>query len=100
MASDRETLLAQAEQRTVHVRLPLTTPRRAMDSFSIWHWMLVIVILAIFGVPIARIIQRTAHSRLWVIAFFVPVLNIMALWTLAFIRWPTTDGPDQTDAPI
>lgn len=62
-----------------------------MGSLSIWHWLVVIMILTIFGIPMARIIRRTGHSRWWVIAFFLPVANIIALWTLAFVRWPTTD---------
>lgn len=64
---------------------------RTMGSLSIWHWLILIVMAAIYGIPLAKIIRRTGHSRWWVIVFFVPVINLIALWVLAFVRWPTTD---------
>lgn len=59
-----------------------------MGSFSLWHWIIVLLIVAVYGVPMAMIIGRTGHSRWWVIAFFVPIVNVIALWVLAFVRWP------------
>ena len=61
-----------------------------MGTFSIWHWLIVGIAIFVYGIPMARIIRRAGYSRLWVIAFFVPVLNVIALWILAFVRWPAT----------
>ena len=62
-----------------------------MGSFSIWHWLIVLFMLGFFGFPAARIIRRTGHSWLWVVFLFMPILNVIALWTLAFVRWPSTE---------
>lgn len=59
-----------------------------MGSFSIWHWVIILLILAIFGIPVAKIITKAGFSRWWTIAFFIPTVNIVALWVFAFVRWP------------
>jgi hypothetical protein len=63
-----------------------------MGAFSLWHWIVVLLVLFFYGVPMARIIHRTDHGWWWVILFFVPVLNIIAIWVLAFVPWPTVEG--------
>jgi hypothetical protein len=60
-----------------------------MGSFSIWHLVVVLSVLLIYGIPMARIIRRAGYSRWWVLAFFIPLVNIAALWVLAFVRWPS-----------
>lgn len=61
-----------------------------LGSISIWHWIIVLIFLALYGIPMARILHRTGHSRWWVLPFFVPLLNLIGLWVLAFVDWPTT----------
>jgi hypothetical protein len=63
-----------------------------MGSLSIWHWTIVILVLVLYGVPIAKILGRAGRSKWWTIIFFVPVLNIIALWVFAYGRWPA--APD------
>jgi len=63
-----------------------------MESLSIWHWIIVILVLVLYGVPIAKILGRVGHSKWWTIVFFVPLLNIIALWVFAYSRWPSIDG--------
>jgi hypothetical protein len=43
------------------------------------------------GVPVARILRRMGLSRWWVLVGFLPVLNLLGLWLLAFVRWPGRD---------
>ena len=59
-----------------------------MGTLSIAHWLIVIVLMAIYGVPMALILSRAGYSRWWVIVFFVPLANVVALWVFAFARWP------------
>jgi len=33
-----------------------------MGNFSIWHWFVVLVYAAIFGIPAVKILRRTGHS--------------------------------------
>jgi hypothetical protein len=51
-----------------------------------------LLILVVFGVPIARILRRAGHSRWWTILAFVPLLNLIGLWVFAFARWPSLDN--------
>lgn len=59
-----------------------------MGSFSIWHWLIVIVWIAITAYPIATILRRIGLSRWWAILAFIPLVNFIALWVLALVRWP------------
>jgi hypothetical protein len=63
-----------------------------MGSLSIFHWIIVILVLVLYGVPTAKILGRAGYSKWWTIVFFVPLLNIIALWVFAYCRWPSIDG--------
>ena len=57
--------------------------------------------LAVFAVTIwasVRILYRTGHSGWWVLASFVPVLNIALIWVLALQRWPNDGAEDSAGA--
>jgi hypothetical protein len=62
-----------------------------MGSLSIWHWIIVILVLVLCGVPAAKIPGSAGYSKWLTIAF--PLLNIIALWLFAFSRWPALDRP-------
>jgi ABC-type spermidine/putrescine transport system permease subunit I len=59
-----------------------------VGSFSVFHWVIVLVFCAVIGFPVARILQRTGHSPWWVLLAFVPFLNWAALWVFAYSPWP------------
>ena len=59
-------------------------------DFSFWNFVTVIA-LAATAVPIAVILNRAGLSKWWTIAFFVPLLNLAALWLFAFAHWPALD---------
>jgi len=63
-----------------------------MESFSIWYWLVIILISAATLYPYVRIIRRTGHSGWWLLAGIVPVLNFVMLWVFAFARWPALEG--------
>lgn len=62
-----------------------------MGSFSLWHWLIVIVFIAVVAVPTVRIVRRSGRSGWWAILAFVPYVNLIALWVFAFVRWPAVD---------
>ncbi|WP_061133150.1 hypothetical protein [Caballeronia fortuita] len=62
-----------------------------MGSFSIFYWLLVVLIAIVTIYPYVRIIQRTGHSGWWILAGLVPLLNLAMLWAFAFVRWPAID---------
>jgi hypothetical protein len=43
-----------------------------MGSFSLWHWIILILFLVLNGVPIAKILGRAGLNKWWTIAFLVP----------------------------
>jgi hypothetical protein len=63
-----------------------------MNSFSIWHWLIVLIVLSVcFLIPGGKIIRRTGHSPWWVLLTLIPGAAIVGLWVLAVCRWPTVD---------
>ncbi len=64
-----------------------------MGTFSIWHWLILFLVVG-FWVLIGRygyLIARRAGLSGWIGALVgVPLLNIIVLWYLALVRWPAT----------
>jgi uncharacterized membrane protein YhaH (DUF805 family) len=53
--------------------------------------ILIILILLTFLIPIFRIVRRTGHSGWWCLLAFVPVVNWVGVWILAYAKWPAVD---------
>jgi ABC-type Fe3+ transport system permease subunit len=62
-----------------------------MGSLSIWQWLFVIFLIVVLGIPIARILTRIGYSKWWTIVYFIPFVNIVGIWILAYSRWPAVD---------
>ena len=56
-----------------------------MDGFSIWHWVVVLALLAT-PLPIARILKRDGPSPFWALLYFIPLVNLIALWVWGYSR--------------
>ena len=52
----------------------------------------VLVVVVIFVIPVAQIIHKAGYSRLWLLIWLVPIVNIVMLWVFAFSRWPNQGG--------
>jgi hypothetical protein len=63
-----------------------------MGSFSLMHWVAVILFALIYGVPVFMIIRKAGFSGWWVLLTLVPLANLIMLWIFAFVRWPVQDG--------
>jgi hypothetical protein len=48
--------------------------------------------VAVVVYPVGRILNRIGFSPLWAIVMFIPLLNLIALWILAFTEWPGGGG--------
>ena len=59
-----------------------------MGSFSIWHWLIILLILSIYLVPVWRIVSKAGYNGAFSLIGFVPVLNIIMLGVFAFSKWP------------
>ena len=62
-----------------------------MGSLSIWQWLFVIFLIVVLSIPIARILTRIGYSKWWTIVYFIPFVNIVGIWILAYSRWPAVD---------
>jgi len=56
------------------------------QGFFGWLWFIVIVAVVVY--PAGRILRRIGFSPFWSILIFFPLLNLIALWVLAFAEWP------------
>ena len=62
-----------------------------MGSLGIWQWLFVIFLIVVLSIPIARILTRIGYSKWWTIVYFIPFVNIIGIWILAYSRWPAVD---------
>jgi hypothetical protein len=62
-----------------------------MEGFSVWHWIMLIIITGIFGYPVVRILRRAGLNGWWVLLWLIPIVNVVALWVFAYVRWPATN---------
>ena len=61
-------------------------------GLSIWHILIVLIVLAIVIIPVARILRRTGFSPWLAILFVIPFVGWLMLWIFAYSRWPKVDG--------
>ena len=64
-----------------------------MESFSIWHWIILILWVVVLGVPAFKIVGRTGNHPALAILMLVPLVNLVFWWWLAFGRWPAVSAP-------
>ena len=64
-----------------------------MDSFSIWHWLIVLIYIAMvaaFIFPCWKIVSKAGYSGAWSLLMLIPLVNIIMLWVFAFSSWPNS----------
>jgi uncharacterized membrane protein YhaH (DUF805 family) len=59
-----------------------------MGGLSVFHLLIVIVILILYFVPIVKILQKTGYSGWWCLIVFVPLANVVMFYVFAFANWP------------
>jgi uncharacterized membrane protein YhaH (DUF805 family) len=59
----------------------------------------IIIVLAIYFVPILMIIRKAGYSGWWILILFVPLVNIIMLWVFAFASWPSLRDHPAAAAP-
>ena len=72
-----------------------------MGAFSVWHWLVVLMVIAInvvWLIPAIVILRKAGYSGWWCLLLFVPGVNIVMYWVFAFARWPNlvTSLPGRT----
>ena len=62
-----------------------------MGGLSIWHWVIVLVYIALvvtFFVSTVRILNRLGYSGWWSLLAIIPIANVIGLWRLSKANWP------------
>lgn len=60
-----------------------------MGSFSIWHWLIVLLVTLLgWFIPTWKIVKKAGFNPAWSFVGFVPLLNIVMLWVFALASWP------------
>jgi uncharacterized membrane protein YhaH (DUF805 family) len=54
--------------------------------------LLALVLLAVPLLMIGRVLRRAGYSPWWALVVLVPLVNLVALWVFAYVRWPAVDG--------
>ena len=70
-----------------------------MYGYGSFHWLWFIVMIAVVVYPLGRILNRIGFSPLWAIVMFIPLLNLIALWILAFTEWPGAREGESRNSP-
>jgi len=59
--------------------------------------LLPLVIIGLVLWAAVRILHKTGHSGWWTLLSFIPIVNFVAYWQLAFARWPKVDDVSKPD---
>lgn len=59
-----------------------------MGSFSIWHWLIVLIYVGLVAWPLWRIVGKTGNHPALSLLLHIPVVNVALILFLAFSEWP------------
>ena len=59
-----------------------------MADYGAGHWILMAVAIGLVLYPVGRILGRLGFSPIWSLVALFPLVNLAALWILAFVAWP------------
>lgn len=59
-----------------------------MTGYGLVHLLFFAVMVAVILYPLGRILNRIGVSPFWSVLVFFPLVNLIALWVLAFSDWP------------
>ena len=57
-------------------------------GLSIWHWLIILIVLLVYIAPAALILRKAGYSPWWCLVLIVPFLNVIGIWVFAIARWP------------
>jgi len=65
-----------------------------MAAFSIWHWLILMLLILLIVWPVRKILRRMGFSGWWAVVMFIPAANYIGLWVLAESPWPKLEQPE------
>jgi hypothetical protein len=64
-------------------------------GFSIFHWLVILIVGLLWVVPLAHICRRVGIGWGLALLGFIPLLGVISLWIVAFSRWKIADTDRQ-----
>lgn len=61
-------------------------------GYGFGHWLVFAILVAVVLYPVGRILNRIGFSPLWSVLALIPLVNLLALWVLAYSNWPGNRG--------
>lgn len=60
----------------------------SMYTMSIGHALIMAIFVAIFLIPISKVLRRAGWNGWLCLLWLIPLVNVVMLWVFAFGRWP------------
>jgi hypothetical protein len=70
------------------MKLTIRRNEMTMEPFGFWQFVSLLFFWALFLIPLWRIVSKAGYSGAWALISLIPVINIIALWIFAFVKWP------------
>ena len=70
-----------------------------LGGLSVFHFILVIVVLVLYFVPIVKVLQKAGYSGWWSLIVFVPLVNIIMFYVFAFANLPVLRNDARRERP-
>ena len=61
-----------------------------MTGYGFGHWVFFVIMVGVVLYPAGRVLNRLGLSPFWSVLIFIPLVNVISLWILAFIDWPAS----------
>lgn len=65
-----------------------------MGSFSIWHWLVVLLYIVVIQWPLWRIAKKAGYPGALSLLLLIPLVNFVAIWVFAIVKWPVEKRAD------
>jgi len=65
-----------------------------MGTFSLWHWIILLLVFAVPNLPLLWILKKAGKSRWQFVLACIPFVNVIWLWVFAFASWPTLEADE------
>jgi carbon starvation protein CstA len=59
-----------------------------MHTLSVFHWLLVLFVLATSIVPAWLIVKKAGYAGPLALLTWIPLVNIIMIWVFALTTWP------------
>ncbi len=61
-------------------------------GLSIWHLMIIIVVVMIPVLVFGPVVKKAGFSRWWSLILILPLINLIMVWVFAFMKWPAEES--------